>query len=230
MKIVQIVLVLLCLQGRFVWAQTGPYDESPQAAPVAMRPVSEDKWREASGTLNYSDDRFKEKKKKEPTVTPDYTPSARDWTQITGFWGNVFQVLAIILAVAGIAFGIYKMLQQPRNKALARDGVEITLDNLEEYLHETDLDRFLRTALAEKNYALAIRLYYLQIIKDLSTKGAISWSREKTNRDYLREMRQHPLSEPFRTATRTFERVWYGNLPLDETLFKSLEPDFKRFF
>ncbi len=230
MKVFQIVLVLLWGVNTLVWAQTSPADGSSEAPPVVLRPVSEGRWRDASGTLDYSDDKWKEPKKRSSAPVSGPAPSARDWTLNTGAWGYALQVLAIILAVALIAFGIYKMLQQPRNRALARDGVEITLDNLEEYLHETDLDRFLRAALAEKNYALALRLYYLQIIKDLSSKGAINWAKEKTNRDYLREMRTHPMAEPFRTATRTFERVWYGNLDLNEATFKSLEPDFKRFF
>ena len=71
------------------------------------------------------------------------------------------------------------------------------MDNLDQYIHETDLERFLREALAQGNYTLAIRLYYLQVIKDLSAKSAIRWSREKTNRDYQRELRSHRLAEPF---------------------------------
>jgi hypothetical protein len=122
------------------------------------------------------------------------------------------------------------MLEAPRNKQIARDGVEITLDNLDDYLHETDLDRFLREALTQGNYPLAVRLYYLQIIKNLAEKNAIRWSREKTNRDYLREMRGHPAAEPFREATRIYERVWYGNQPLSAEEFAALEPKMKGVF
>ena len=109
----------------------------------------------------------------------------------------------------------------------ARDGVEITLDNLDEYLHETDLDRFLREALEKSDYPLAVRIYYLQIIKSLSEKNAIKWSREKTNRDYLRETREYRLGESFRVATRAYERVWYGNQTLSATDYARLEPEFK---
>lgn len=223
MKIIYI-LSLFWVFHQPVLAQTG--DANPPAA--TLRPVSDGQWRDASGELDYSDDRPRERRKRPPrdySDTPD--SGGRDWTLNTGAWGNVLQVIAIVLAVLGIAFGIYKMLVQPRNRAIARDGVAITLDNLEEYLHETDLDRFLRAALAEQNYALAIRLYYLQAIKDLSARNAIHWSREKTNRDYLREMRSHRLSDPFRSATRHFERVWYGNIDLTEPEFRRLEPEFK---
>ena len=131
------------------------------------------------------------------------------------------------LAVAGIVYGIYRMLKAPKNRVIARDGVEITLENLEEYLHETDLERFLREALEKGDYPLVIRLYYLQIIKSLSEKNAIRWSKEKTNRDYLRETREHRMGEQFRIVTRTYERVWYGNQSLTLHEFGRLEPQFK---
>lgn len=219
------LILLFCLTTRLAEAQDAA-PPAPEPPPVAARAVPEAQWREATQGLDYSDDQERPRKPRRPrTGSPG--DSGRDWTLNTGGLGSVLQVLAIILAVAGIAFGVYKMLMQPRNRVIARDGVEITLDNLEEYLHETDLDRFLRAALHEHNFALAIRLYYLQIIKDLSARNAIRWSREKTNRDYLREMRPHRLAEPFRTATRTFEQVWYGNLALDEAAFRRMEPEFK---
>ncbi|MFN8301700.1 MAG: DUF4129 domain-containing protein [Saprospiraceae bacterium] len=226
MRLLYIIVLLLFVQ--MLKAQPESPSQVVPTSTVETRPVSEQQWQDASGSLDYSDDHFKERKPKESNLPDIGTPRAPNWSFNTELWGNIFQVIAIILAVLAIAFGVYKMLQQPRNRALARDGVEITLDNLEDYIHETDLDKFLRAALSDRNYALAIRLYYLQIIKDLSAKNAIRWSREKTNRDYLIEMRRHPLSEPFRAATLSFERVWYGNLPIDENGFRMLEPQFKQ--
>lgn len=224
-------IILLLLFGWLAVSSVSAQEENaiPQAqAPTAVRPVDETKWADATRSLDYSDDRYKERQRKPRNLPTNSAPSGRDWTLNTGLWGNVLQTIAIILAVLAIAFGIYKMMQQPRNKAIARDGVEITFDNLEDYLHETDLDRFLKQALADQNYALAIRVYYLQIIKDLSAKNAIHWSREKTNRDYLREMRQHPKASAFRDATQTFERVWYGNVNLTADTYRQIEPRFRQ--
>jgi len=200
-----------------------PY-HPPPLEPVAVRTVEKKQWDEAAGTLDYSKDIPKPPKKRKPR---NFDANPFDWTAATQGWGSIWQTLAVMLAIAGIAYGIWWMLQAPRNRLIARDGVEITLDNLDQYLHETDLDRFLREALAQGNFTLAIRLYYLQIIKELSEKNAIRWSREKTNRDYLREMRGHPLAESFRETTRTYEFVWYGNQALDAQGYARLEPQFK---
>lgn len=196
----------------------------PPVQPVATRPVAAEKWADAAAGLDYSKDRPKPPK---PERQPR-TPNNFDWSGL-GKLGEFLQVLLIVAAIAGIGYGIYRMLQEPRNRRIlrAQDGVEITEANLDQYLHETDLERFLRTALANGNYALAIRLYYLQVIKDLSERGAIKWAKEKTNRDYLREMRNHAQHDNFRSATRTFERVWYGNEGLSAEEFARLEPQFK---
>ena len=197
----------------------------PPQPPVAMRTVPAQQWADASQGLDYSQDQPKPPKKEKPPR--NYNPDFPNWTASTQGLGSVLQVLAIILASALIGYAIYRMLQAPRNRVIARDGVEITVDNLDHYLHETDLARFLREAVDQGNYSLAIRLYYLQVIKDLSAKSAIRWSREKTNRDYQRELRAHRLAEPFRLATLRYEEIWYGNQPLDAAAYAQLEPEFK---
>jgi hypothetical protein len=204
--------------------QRPPYNP-PKLEPLAVRKVEQKQWDDASKELDYSKD-VPEPPKEERPPQPDNFDGI-DWTSATQGLGNALQGLAIVVAVAGIAFGIWRMLQAPRNKQISRDGVEITLDNLDEYLHESDLDRFLREALAQGNYPLAVRLYYLQTIKNLSEKNAFKWSREKTNRDYLREMRSHSLAEQFREATRIYERVWYGNQSLSAAEFAALEGKMK---
>ena len=214
-------LVLLILLGSGAWLPA----QAPAGKLVEYRKLPEDQWKKASGDLDYSKDQA------EAPKPPNQAPGARnfpsDWEMNTKFWGQLFQTLAILVALLGIGFGIYRMLQEPRNRQIARDGAEITLDNLEAYLPETDLERFLREALTQQNYTLAVRLYFLQIIKGLSDKGAIHWSIEKTNRDYLREMRSHRLEQAFRQATRQFERIWYGNVPLTPSGFALVEPEFK---
>jgi hypothetical protein len=205
-----------------------PY-HPPQLEPLAARKVDAQRWDEASGTLDYSKDVPEPVEESAPRTmnAPDINPGF-DWTAATQGLGSFFQALAVIVAAGAIAFGIWRMLQAPRNRQIARDGVEITLDNLDEYLHETDLERFLREALAQGNYTLAVRLYYLQIIKNLSEKNALRWSREKTNRDYLRELRGHRMADTFREVTRVYERVWYGNLAIGAEEYAALEPGLKR--
>jgi hypothetical protein len=204
---------------------TQPYTPPP-AQPVLMRKVEKEQWAKAATGLDYSKDQPKPPKEEKPfKVTDPAEPF--NWGAMASWVGQILQVLAIIAAIFGIAYGIYRTMNAPRNRQIARDGVEITVDNVEQYIHESDLEHFLREAIAAGNFPLAIRLYYLQVIKKLSESEAIRWSREKTNRDYLRETRAHRAAAEFRATTRIYERVWYGNQQLDEPAYQKLEPEFK---
>jgi Domain of unknown function (DUF4129) len=190
------------------------------AAPVARREVPESKWEKAAGDLDFSKDQPDEPKQTQPS--PNIPTLNADWA----FWGKLLQILAISIVVLGLGYVIYRMLQEPPNRQIARDGATITFDNVEDYLHESDLDRFLREALAAGNFSLALRFRFLQILKALSEKQLIHWSREKTNRDYLREMRPHRLYSDFKETTRIYERIWYGNTVIDATEFARIEIPF----
>lgn len=194
---------------------------------VPVRTISPENWTAASKNLDYSKDR--PLPPEPPVKRPSRSVDATDWTGFTQHWGTFFQILAIGIALIAIGLAIYKMLQEPRNKVISRDGVEITAANVDAYIQETDLERFLREALASGNHPLAIRMYYLQIIKSLNERHFIEWARQKTNRDYTREMRHHKLAPNFRTLTQTYENVWYGNQSLSKADFLSIEPGFQQF-
>lgn len=223
------LFLIVCLF--WLMPHLSPAQEPPVA--TAQRPISDRQWEQASGGLDYSTDlpeKPKPKKQNSTGNTPSTPRSPMNWgTGFSEFWAGIFQVFSILVALGVVGYGIYRMMQEPRSKRIARDGAEITVENLEAYLDETDLSHFLRDALAKRQYALAVRLYFLQSIKDLSVAGAIQWSKEKTNRDYLREMRNHTLYEDFRQLTGSFERIWYGNAGLTGAEFAVLEPRFQQF-
>lgn len=192
-------------------------------AQAPPRPIERQTWQRATQGLDYSKD-------VPPPPRPPRTVSEKDglnWTWNTELWGYIAQLLTVVLLIVLIGWGIYRMIQQPPNTRIARDGVEITLDNLDHYLDETDLEPFIQRALANKDYAQAVRLYYLRVIQGLSTQGYIQWAREKTNRTYLREMRPHADFAAFQSITRVYERVWYGNAPLREAEFERVSAPFR---
>ncbi len=195
---------------------------------TTVRPINTDRWRKATEGFDYSKDVPEPVKKVEEKPRKSY--NGPDWNWNFESWGDIAKVFSAVLLLGLLGWLMYSFMQAPADSVIrAGDGTAITIDNLDAYIQETDLERFLREALSNGNYSQAIRIYYLQIIKDLSQKGAIEWSREKTNRDYLREMRHHPQFQEFRANTRTYEEVWYGNGTLDQRLFERIEVRMKRF-
>ncbi|NNE55229.1 MAG: DUF4129 domain-containing protein [Flavobacteriales bacterium] len=114
-------------------------------------------------------------------------------------------------------------------------GVRVTgaydysLEELEKNLHETDLERFLKIALKAEDYRSAVRIYYLTAIKRLSQLKWIDWQLDKTNYDYVRELREHEAHGEFRSLTHTFELIWYGEAPVSEKEYSLLSPHFDGF-
>jgi len=190
--------------------------------PVNQRSISGESWKKAAGDMDYSGDRpgvSNNKSDESPSLQPPVLP---DFSWL----GTVIQIVAVLVVVAGIGWWVYKMLRMPSNRRIAKKEAHITPDNLESYIHETDLERHLRDALARGEYNLAIRVHYLQIIRALSEKKYILWSKEKTNREYLRELRSTRLEEPVKNITGVYERIWYGNRRTEQDDYLLLAPDF----
>ncbi len=75
---------------------------------------------------------------------------------------------------------------------------------------EEDIEAQILSALAEKNYSIAIRWVYIKAIKLLSQKQVIEIRQDKTNYDYFLEIKSDKIKEPFRSLTRIYEYTNYG--------------------
>ena len=117
--------------------------------------------------------------------------------------------------VAALGFAVLKFLQVDLTGAFGRSRrTGLAYDVLAEDIHGVDFPARLAEAEAAGNFRLAVRLGYLEALKHLSDQGRLSWEPDKTNHAYLLELPAGPLREAFRVATRQFEYVWYGELPL----------------
>ena len=200
----QILTVLLSAQEQVEETGVNEY------RPVNQRSISSESWEKAAGEIDYSRDR------------PEELPELPDFSWLS----TLVQIIAVIVVVAGIGWWVYKMMSMPSNRRISKDEPHITPDNLESYIHETDLEKHLREALARGQYNLAVRIHYLQIIRALSEKKYIRWSKEKTNREYLRELKNTRIEDPVRNITGVYERIWYGNRRTDQEDYLLLAPDF----
>ena len=141
------------------------------------------------------------------------------------------KILAILVIVGVVALILYNLLGisiAPKNKQIQKNSLgPVTLENIEDRLEDTDLKDFIQKALTEGNYKLAIRLYYLSVLQSLSLGKNIKWSKDKTNKDYLRELKDSPFKAAFRNVTSIFERAWYGDRSISKDEFDDVAPEFK---
>lgn len=123
------------------------------------------------------------------------------------FANLLFYAIVIALVAAGIYWFMKGGAELPTQRASGSlDHASIA----EEDLREVDFDRRIGEAAASGDLRLAIRYLYLQALFVLDQHAWIVLKAAKTNRDYEREVAQHPVGEAFRAARRAFEHTWYG--------------------
>ena len=239
------VLLLIFLFSNFSYAFQSDAKEAYLNSTITEKKFDEKVWENSTYGIDYSKQVPGEGKKRkkndigEPDDDGDYAPAYEEEEQmpmVNSFWSGFFKFLLILMVVVVLAFVIANMvgaegwsLAPSNRKIKPNQNIAISLENIEEHIHETDLDRFIREALQKENHALAVRLYYLAIIKELSAKKWIKWKKDKTNRTYIRELSTTNFYADFRNVTNIFERIWYGKQPLDGMNFRAnVQPLFQK--
>lgn len=120
------------------------------------------------------------------------------------------------------------LIRLGKNNKMQLNQVDLSDD--ERIMQEEDLDQLIKQAVKDKDYRLAVRYHYLKVLKYLIENHYIDWHPEKTNRDYLNDMRTHNLSSSFRNLTFIYDYVWYGNFSPNPREFKEIQSDFKAFY
>ena len=142
---------------------------------------------------------------------------------------NVWQYV-ILAAVAGLA--IYLLAKaEVLGFLFPKKAQETGMDyeNLAENIQEINFDAAIDEAIGLRNFRLAVRLLYLQTLRQLNNTGHIAYKPDKTNRQYVQELANTTLQPDFEQLTRRFEFVWYGDFPVDEAQFATIRDEFKQF-
>jgi hypothetical protein len=107
---------------------------------------------------------------------------------------------------------------------------EILFDQDEEILRKSDIDSLIENTVNEGNYRLALRYYYLKMLKILEQKNHIKYVPEKTNFDYENEIKNTPFESAFRKFNFWYSYIWYGSYPVDAGKFGIISDEFNFFF
>lgn len=149
--------------------------------------------------------------------------------EVTGFWAILLRLLPYLIIV-GVLFllGWLFMRVNPRDMLFEkREAPQIILTDDEDIIQNQDIQQLIELALKENNYRLAIRYYYLSVLKKLSDTELINWESQKTNTDYLKELTDDSLKSKFQNITRLYDFIWYGSFEVDEKSFHQAQQKFK---
>lgn len=145
--------------------------------------------------------------------------SSPNQPNLTGMPNLAFflQILLYVVIAALIIFGLYKLapviFPKLKLKRRAKSKERVILgERIAEDMSAVDLFAEAERLATEGDLRGAIRKGYIALICDLSDKRLIGLARHKTNRDYLRELRQkRELLAQMSGVTNEFERSWYGS-------------------
>lgn len=108
---------------------------------------------------------------------------------------------------------------------LGEGGEDISTDDIFGLHYETEIGK----AESAKNFRLAVRLWYLRILKELADHHQIDYRHERTNSDYVSQLYNTPYYRDFFRLTRNFEYTWYGQFDLSAEAYEMMRTDFSTF-
>ena len=145
------------------------------------------------------------------------------------FFSSIFGIVFWILAIGLFAYLVYRLFLS-NSSFLSRSRKNISSDiTVVEEENTSDPDSLLRNAIRNGNYRLAVRYLYLQSLQRLSEKKLIEINTNKTNYEYVMEVRKHKFANEFASLTLQYEYVWYGEYPVNERLFEQIKSSFTQF-
>lgn len=204
--------------------------------------TSLEKWRESRdfNYMGYLDSMLRKENLKVDTVrinkkTGEVQAKSRE-TRDSSFLARIFNfrgasVFFWVLALFFIGFIIYKvfiksgffLMAQRRKNTFSDQEQEEELKEIEAY------DQFISDAESKGQFNLAIRYWYLKTLKNLKDTELIQYSPDKTNQEYISELRETQFQESFRELTRNYEYVWYGEFFLEDARYQKIKISFVLF-
>ena len=146
------------------------------------------------------------------------------------FVGYLMKFLAIIV----IGFVVYLIVKAILNKegkwifGKNSDKKVINYSDVEKNLQLVDFEKLIEATLLSDEKRLTIRYYYLWLLKKLAAKEIIVWDLEKTNSDYLYEIKDRDLKEDFVYMSYLYEYIWYGEFEISENTFEKAINSFNK--
>lgn len=149
--------------------------------------------------------------------------------------GQASKITDMALKIGGVllfALVIYFIFRAIVNKEGAwvfgksSDKSIIPVTDIEANIHATDFKKLIAEAEDNSNYRLAVRYYYLWLLKKLSAAEIIHYDVEKTNNDYRNEIESSTTKKEFEYTSYLYNYIWYGEFDVNDEQFNKAKRAF----
>ncbi len=178
--------------------------------------------------FKYEDD-IKKPKKLEPVKLKEPVEKSSSYG-FSNFMSTVFPILLAIVVVLIILKSFVNIESGFWNIKAAKKEKAVKLVSEDDHdIDASDYEALLQRAIQHGNYRLATRYYYLSLLKKLSHNNYIEYHKDKTNSEYLFELKNKSMRSSFSYLSYIYSYVWYGESAVDEMKFKTIENKYKSF-
>ena len=149
--------------------------------------------------------------------------------EATGFLGFLLSLLPYLFIAGLLALLIWVFLKIDNARSILTPSYTgVSMGDDEEIIKNQNIQLLIDQALKDKNYRLAVRYYYLLTLQQLSGKELIDWQVQKTNHEYIYEIKNTQLRGQFVRLTDIYDYIWYGNFEVDEPAFAKAQHAFTK--
>lgn len=142
----------------------------------------------------------------------------------------LLRVIAILIVIAVIYMIVKAIMNKEGQWIFGKNSDKkiINYDEIEKNLHLVDFEKLIKNSLQSDEKRLTVRYYYLWLLKKMSEKQIIVWDVEKTNSDYLYEIKTQNQKDDFAYLSYLYNYIWYGEFELDEATFAKARNAFEK--
>lgn len=134
----------------------------------------------------------------------------------------------ILAGVVLLAVWVFSKVNPAAGLLAEPEPGRVFLSEEEEIIKSRNISELIIMAIADKDYRLAIRYYFLLILQQLTQKDLIEYEFGKTDSDYLRELEERHIQQQFKQLTRIYDFIWYGNFEATEAQFLRSRREFEK--
>ncbi len=151
--------------------------------------------------------------------------------QASDFTDIALKVFYVIIFLLVVFFIVKAIINKEGNWVFGKssDRNIIPVTDIENNIYETDFKSLIASAENDNNYRLAVRYYYLWLLRTLSEAEIIDYDVEKTNSDYYLEIEHRQTQEEFSYTSYLYNYIWYGEFDIDQQQFDKAQGAFTRF-
>jgi len=156
-----------------------------------------------------------------------------DWLfgdyQAYEFVAIFLKILPYLLLAGFIALVVWLFIKLNPGRSFLKEqqAPHVFLNEEENIVQSENIGELIASAVKDGDFRLAIRYYYLQLLRQLNQKELIKYEFQKTNSEYLSEINSENLKLQLKKAMRLYDFIWYGNFSLSEPDFHLAQRNFQ---